>query len=122
MFDIGFLELLFIALIALLVLGPERLPDAIRTASLWINRIKSIFRQMKSDIESEIDVDDIKRQIHNESVMKSIEEAKNNLHDVNESLRKNSESLEFDIKDIVDNVNDKKPASDTNKQAPKADD
>ena len=38
MFDIGFSELLLIAIIGLLVLGPERLPTAIRTASLWLGR------------------------------------------------------------------------------------
>ncbi|MCM2321560.1 MAG: Sec-independent protein translocase protein TatB, partial [Pseudomonas sp.] len=39
MFDVGFSELLLVALVALLVLGPERLPGAARTAGLWIGRL-----------------------------------------------------------------------------------
>ena len=43
MFDIGFAELIIIGIVALLVIGPERLPGAVRTASLWINRIRRGF-------------------------------------------------------------------------------
>jgi sec-independent protein translocase protein TatB len=39
MFDIGFTELLLIGVVALIVLGPDRLPGAVRTAGLWIGRI-----------------------------------------------------------------------------------
>ena len=40
MFDIGFAELLLIAVVGLLVIGPERLPSAIRTTSLWLGRLR----------------------------------------------------------------------------------
>ena len=40
MFDIGFPELLLISVVALLVIGPEKLPDTIRTVSLWVGRIQ----------------------------------------------------------------------------------
>jgi sec-independent protein translocase protein TatB len=69
MFGISFGELLLIGLIALLVLGPERLPGAARTAGLWVGRLKRSFNAIKQDVEREIGADEIRRQLHNENVM-----------------------------------------------------
>ena len=60
MFDIGFLELLVIALITLVVMGPERLPEAIRAISLWIGRLKQLWAKTRQDIENEVGMDDIR--------------------------------------------------------------
>lgn len=69
MFDIGFSELLLVGLVALLVLGPERLPGAVRTAGLWIGRLKRSFLAIKQEVEREIGADEIRRQLHNEQIM-----------------------------------------------------
>lgn len=69
MFGISFGELLLIGLIALLVLGPERLPGAARTAGLWIGRLKRSFNTIKTEVEREIGADEIRRQLHNEHIM-----------------------------------------------------
>lgn len=69
MFGISFSELLLVGLIALLVLGPERLPGAARTAGLWIGRIKRSFNAIKSEVEREIGADEIRRQLHNERIL-----------------------------------------------------
>jgi sec-independent protein translocase protein TatB len=74
MFDVGFFELLVIGIIALLVLGPERLPGAIRMAGLTIGRIKRGFSDVKSQIEREIGADEIRQQLHNERVMSTLED------------------------------------------------
>ena len=63
MFDIGFSELLLVGLVALLVLGPERLPGAARTAGLWVGRIKRSFLSIKTEVEREIGADEIRRQL-----------------------------------------------------------
>lgn len=47
MFDIGFTELLLVGLVALMVLGPERLPGAVRTTGLWVGRLKRSFSNIK---------------------------------------------------------------------------
>ena len=65
MFDIGFMEMLVVAIIALLVLGPERLPGAIRTVSLTVGRIKRGFSEVRSQVEREIGADEIRQQLHN---------------------------------------------------------
>ncbi|MGK9066186.1 Sec-independent protein translocase protein TatB [Stutzerimonas chloritidismutans] len=69
MFDIGFTELLLVGLIALFVLGPERLPGAARTAGLWIGRAKRSFANIKAEVEREIGADEIRRQLHNERIL-----------------------------------------------------
>jgi len=76
MFNIGSFEVLLICVIALLVLGPERLPGAIRTAGLWIGRFRRSFYKVKSEIERELNADEVRRQLHNESVIAELEAAK----------------------------------------------
>ena len=76
MFGISFSELLLVGLVALLVLGPERLPGAARTAGLWVGRLKRSFNAIKQEVEREIGADEIRRQLHNEHIMSMEEEAK----------------------------------------------
>jgi sec-independent protein translocase protein TatB len=85
MFDIGFLELLVIALITLAVMGPERLPEVIRTLSLWIGRLKQLLAKTRQDIENEVGMDDIRHQLHNEQVLKDLGESKDQLEQSLES-------------------------------------
>ena len=69
MFDIGFSEMLLVGLVALVVLGPERLPGAVRTAGLWVGRLKRSFSNVKAEVEREIGADEIRRQLHNERIL-----------------------------------------------------
>ena len=85
MFDIGFLELLVIALITLVVMGPERLPEAIRAISLWIGRLKQLLAKTRKNIENEVGMDDIRHQLHNEQVLKDLGESKDQLEQSLES-------------------------------------
>ena len=79
MFDIGFLELLVIAVIALIVLGPERLPVAIKVVAVWIGRLRRSFQSIRQEIEKEINADEIRREIHNESVMAELKKTRDSL-------------------------------------------
>jgi sec-independent protein translocase protein TatB len=76
MFGISFSELLLVGLVALLVLGPERLPGAARTAGLWIGRLKRSFNAIKTEVEREIGADEIRRQLHNEHILSLEQEAR----------------------------------------------
>ena len=69
MFGISFSELLLVGLVALLVLGPDRLPGAARMAGLWVGRLKRSFNAIKQEVEREIGADEIRRQLHNEEIM-----------------------------------------------------
>lgn len=63
MFDVGFSEILLIAVVALLVLGPERLPKAARFTGLWVRRARSQWDSVKTEFEREIAAEDLKRSI-----------------------------------------------------------
>mgnify|MGYP005742245641 FL=1 len=70
--DFGSLELLLILVVTLLVIGPEKLPDTLRELGLWFGRLSRSFNSVKSEIEKEIGMDDVRRQLHNEAVMQEM--------------------------------------------------
>jgi sec-independent protein translocase protein TatB len=63
MFDIGFSELILIGVVALLVIGPERLPEAIRTATMWLNRLRRGFNEIKQEVQQELHNDEVMRDL-----------------------------------------------------------
>ncbi|MEJ6656851.1 MAG: Sec-independent protein translocase protein TatB [Pseudomonas sp.] len=69
MFDIGFLEMVIVAVVALLVLGPERLPGAVRMAGLYLGQIKRSLADVRSQVERELGADEIRQTLHNEKIM-----------------------------------------------------
>src|SRR3546814_11740367 len=74
MFDIGFTELLVIAVVALLVLGPERLPKAARFAGLWVRRGRAQWASVRSELERELAADELKRSLREtEDAMRDID-------------------------------------------------
>lgn len=61
MFDVSFSELLIIGVVALLVVGPERLPKLARTAGLLLGRLQRYVNDVKADINREMQLDELKR-------------------------------------------------------------
>ena len=86
MFDIGFSEILIIATLTLIVMGPSRLPETIKTITLWIGRLQNFINSARSDIENEVGIDEIKKQLHNEKVMQEIAKTKAELNSVTQDL------------------------------------
>ena len=88
MFDIGFAELIIIGVVGLLVIGPERLPGAVRTASLWISRLRRGFNDIKREVQQEI---------HNDAVMQELrrtgEQLKEQTDKVGQEVRSAGQSL-----------------------------
>lgn len=68
MFDVGFWEILMILVLALIVLGPERLPQAARTVGYWIGKGRRYIEGVKSEVEKEFDGSELKRMLHNQEV------------------------------------------------------
>ena len=79
MFDIGFLELVLVSIVGLLVLGPERLPVAARTVGLYVGKLRRSFNNVRAEIERELRADEIRQDLHNQSVMKQLQEAERDL-------------------------------------------
>ncbi len=63
MFDIGFWELALIGVVALLVVGPDRLPGLARTIGLWVGRIRRYVSTVRDDIEREIQADELRKML-----------------------------------------------------------
>jgi sec-independent protein translocase protein TatB len=61
MFDIGFWELVVVGLVALVVVGPERLPKLAYTAGKWLSKGRRMVQQMKLEIDKEIKAEELKR-------------------------------------------------------------
>jgi sec-independent protein translocase protein TatB len=63
MFDVSLIELAVIALVALLVLGPEKLPRAARTVGLYVRKAKQSWYSVRADIERELAADELRRSL-----------------------------------------------------------
>lgn len=102
MFDVGFFELLVIGIVALLVVGPERLPKVARTAGLWLGRGRRFIGSVKDDIDREIKADEL-RQILDK------QKQNNPLHDIVEDAKGGIEQLKSGAENVL--ANNSKPKS-----------
>jgi len=84
MFDIGFWEILLILVLALLVLGPERLPQAARSVGYWVGKARRYIEGVKEQVESEFDTSEVKRLLHNQEVQ--IKELQNKINETGDSV------------------------------------
>ena len=100
MFDIGFIELVMVAIVGLLVIGPERLPGAIRTGSAWLGRIKRGFNDIKREVEQEL---------HNDAVMQELKETK-------QQLEQETSSIGTSFKETTEQLNPLADETDRDKQ------
>lgn len=66
MFDVGLVELLVLAIIALVVLGPEKLPHAARMTGAWVGRIRRTLIGMQAEIENEVAAAEMRERIRRE--------------------------------------------------------
>jgi sec-independent protein translocase protein TatB len=86
MFDMGFTELMLIGIVALVVIGPERLPGVARTAGKYVGRLKRFMTSVKADVEQELRADEL-RQILSEQ-QKELDSLKDSISDAGRSIEK----------------------------------
>jgi sec-independent protein translocase protein TatB len=73
MFDIGFSEILMIAVVSLIVIGPKRLPETVRFFGYWLGRIRRSIHKARADMEREFGLDDIRRDLYNHELLGRLE-------------------------------------------------
>lgn len=95
MFDIGFSEIFVIAVVALLVLGPERLPKAARFAGLWVRRARAQWYSVKAELETELADEELKR---------SLRQAQDQLRAAETALRAQAAHVEQGVRGLADEV------------------
>ena len=93
MFDIGFGELFLIAVVALLVLGPERLPKAARFTGLWVRKARAQWYSVKSEFERDMAADELQR---------SLRETRESLRQAEEQLRSGVASIQTQLEQGFD--------------------
>lgn len=74
MFDIGFPELLVILFVGLVVVGPDKLPQLIKSLTKGFRTIKSYLNQTRSQLERSVGMDEIRQDLHNEKIMENLKE------------------------------------------------
>ena len=106
MFDLGFSELLLIAMVALVVLGPERLPKAARFAGLWARRARAQWYSVKSELERELAAEELKRNL--DSVRTAAtdfeNQARSAVEDLDASVRKAEADTRQELKALRDEL------------------
>lgn len=95
MFDIGFSELLLIAVVALVVLGPERLPKAARFAGLWVRRARNQWDSVKQELERELHAEELKRNL--QDVRQSMQQAEAGLRDQAGVVRSEADAFKREV-------------------------
>lgn len=99
MFDIGFGEIFLIAVVALLVLGPERLPKAARFAGLWVRRARAQWYSVKAEFENELADEDLKRSL--KQTRSELMEARDSLARSGADLKKQLDEAHADTQDSL---------------------
>jgi sec-independent protein translocase protein TatB len=91
MFDIGFSEILVIAVVALVVIGPEKLPKTARTLGVLFGRLQRYVGEVKADISREMELDELR---------KLQQEMKSAASDLKESVQSAAHSVEAGARDV----------------------
>ncbi|MEI7614527.1 MAG: Sec-independent protein translocase protein TatB [Betaproteobacteria bacterium] len=103
MFDIGFSELIVIAIVALVVIGPERLPKVARTAGLLLGRLQRYVNDVKSDISREMQLDELKKiQADIQDSARSFEHSiSSGIQSVEQTVEQTAQSVESSVEGLV---------------------
>ena len=93
MFDFSLGEMLVVALVALVVLGPERLPKAARFAGLWVRRARAQWHSVRTELEQELASEELKRSLQEgkQALADTRNQLQDNLHDTHTQLQQLSE-------------------------------
>jgi sec-independent protein translocase protein TatB len=120
MFDVGFSELLIIAVVALLVLGPERLPKAARFAGLWVRKARAQWYSVKSELELELAQEEMKQHLQSveNSIKAPMQELQNDLQDAQNEI--NNGFVDAGRNEVQTAIPPPAPAPDVEEQAPAA--
>lgn len=106
MFEAGFLEMLLIAVIGLLVVGPERLPKVARQIGTWIGKLRRFVSTTKQDLERELHADEMRNMLIMQE--EKIRELQSSIQENTESIKAN---LEQDASQLRDTLDDAKNAA-----------
>ena len=97
MFGISGGELFFIAIIALIVLGPERLPKVARMAGMWVRRARTQWDSVKDELERELAAEELKRSLHD--AQSAIQDTEQRIRDSGAEARREFEQMRASVQE-----------------------
>lgn len=93
MFDIGFTELVLLGIIGLVVIGPQKLPHAIRMIAAYTGRIKRTVNDLKHELELEVDAQEIRQRIQQEMEQSGLPQLKQDIHNSAQDLQRSVQDI-----------------------------
>ena len=97
MFGISGGELFFIAIIALIVLGPERLPKVTRMAGMWVRRARTQWNSVKDELERELAAEELKRSLHD--AQSALQDTEQRIRDSGAEARREFEQMRASVQE-----------------------
>lgn len=117
MFDIGFSELVIVFVVGLLILGPERLPHAAKTAGLWVRKIRRSIGAVQREINAQLDQEELQQKI-TATNKRLLEEANITENKITSSADKSTEKQPVETQQEHNKDNPKEPlAAETDSKA-----
>ena len=110
MFDVGFWELMLIGVVALVVIGPERLPGVARTVGKWLGKGKRFLRDVKADIDQELKADELKRILEVQKQNKPLQEIIDSATESVNQVKTDTEKMIADLEGKNTDNDDSSPA------------
>ena len=104
MFDIGFLELVLIGVVGLLVLGPERLPVAARTAGLWVGRARRMVGELTREVDRQLKTEELRERLRKEGDELGLEKIQRTVDDALQDAKKYKHMVDKPAKTALNSV------------------
>lgn len=104
MFEVGFSEICMVALVALLVIGPEKLPKVARMAGFWVAKSKRMLASVKQEISEEFQAEELRQSLKNQTGVNEfkqlLDDTSNDLRAIKDSIRQKPETKSLTQKNI----------------------
>lgn len=107
MFDMGFTEMMLIGIVALIVIGPERLPGVARTAGKYFGRLKRFMTSVKADVEQELRADELRQILADQQ--RELDSLKDTISDAGKEIEKEASAVSAAGASLADGLDE--PAS-----------
>jgi sec-independent protein translocase protein TatB len=119
MFDFGFWELVLVFIVALLVIGPERLPGVARKVGLWVGKAKRFVTSVRSDIERELRAEELREMLNKQQ--SEIEQLRGMLEETQAEVREELEETDSLVQAIEEQIERSAEAAPRERAAPRSD-
>jgi sec-independent protein translocase protein TatB len=86
-FEIGFWELIVVGVVALLVVGPEKLPGLARTAGLWVGKARRMIADVKADVDRELQLEELKQSFRQQAKLTDLKDLSEEVKSLREDIR-----------------------------------